>query len=83
MLTQDIQNSSVAKDVSSYSFLFKWFIYVVFLSSSALKWQRSDIMFLYCREMCVVFCKMCEAENVLIVVLIWDEVLLLGCYFSF
>ncbi len=53
MLAQDIQNSSVAKDVSSYSFLFKWFIYVVFLSSSALKWQRSDIMFLYTVEKCV------------------------------
>ncbi len=29
--------------------------------------------------MCVVFCKKCEAENVLIVVLIWAEVLLIGC----
>ncbi len=35
-----------------------------------------------CKTMCVVFCKKCEAENVLIVVLIWAEVLLLGCQVS-
>ncbi len=35
-----------------------------------------------CKTMCVVFCKKCEAENVLIVVLIWAEVLLLGCQIS-
>ncbi len=32
--------------------------------------------------MCVVFCKKCEAENVLIVVQIWAEVVLLGCQVS-
>ncbi len=35
-----------------------------------------------CKTMCVVFCKKCEAENVLIVVQIWAEVLLLGCQVS-
>ncbi len=44
----------------------------------------------YCREMClvsyktmcVVLCKKCEAENVLIVVQIWAEVLLFWCQVS-
>ncbi len=35
-----------------------------------------------CKTMCVVFCKKREAENVLIVVQIWAEVLLLGCQVS-
>ncbi len=48
------------------------------LESSALKWQISNIMLYFCvycgvvclvscNTMCVVFCKKCEAENVLIV----------------
>ncbi len=34
------------------------------------------------KTMCVVLCKKCEAENVLIVVQIWAEVLLFWCQVS-
>ncbi len=47
-----------------------------------------DKSLLCCKTICVVFCKKCEAENVLIVVQIWAEVLvfersvsLIVCYF--
>ncbi len=70
--------------------VFGQLVHMCILESSSLKWQRNDIMLhfcVYCREMClvscktmcVVFCKKCEAENVLIVVLIWAEVLLIVC----
>ncbi len=37
---------------------------------------------MFCNTMCVMFCKKCEAENVVIVVHIWAEVVLLECKVS-